>query len=461
LTTLHSFVVAGGMQLFAGLIQATDGNFYGTTGSGGAYGYGTVFMLTPSGTLTTLHSFDGTDGAYPCAGLIQGTDESFYGTTSGKSPSSGGASGYGTVFKITRSGTLTTLHRFNGTDGSVPYPALLQATDGNFYGTTSGLDPSSSGALGDGTVFKITPSGSLTTLHRFNGTDGSLPLAGLIQATDGNLYGTTRGGNGTVFRMTPSGTLTTLHDFDGADGAGPFAGLIQATDGNFYGTTFGGGSYGWGTVFKITPSGTLTTLHDFELTDGTYARAVIQATDGNFYGATGEGGSWGAGTVFKLSADFGPLVTLTPTYGHVGATAYILGNNLTGTTSVSFNGVAAKFAVLSSSKIRAIVPAGATTGTVRVVTPDGTLESNVPFQVTPQTRGFTPISGPVGTVVTIAGIALTQTTAVTFGGVEATSFTVVSDREVQATVPAGAKTGHIAITTAGGTVTTCNTFTVD
>ena len=160
-----------------------------------------------------------------------------------------------------------TLHRFDGTDGAFPY-GLVQATDGNLYGTTN------VGAAQDyGTVFKMTPSGKLTTLHTFcsqsNCTDGARPAAGLVQATDGNLYGTTYEGGandyGTVFKMTPSGKLTTLHSFcsesNCTDGASPTAGLVQATDGNLYGTTDGGGANGFGTVFKITPSGKLIANH--------------------------------------------------------------------------------------------------------------------------------------------------------------------------------------------------------
>jgi uncharacterized repeat protein (TIGR03803 family) len=311
LTTLHSFDDADGGYPLAGLMQATDGNFYGTTLEGGAssncgsYGCGTVFKITPSGTLTTLHSFDSTDGANPEAGLVQATDGNFYGTTAAGGGSGNCAYGCGTVFKITPGGTLTTLHSFSGADGANPEAGLVQATDGNFYGTTL-----EGGAYGYGTVFKITPSGTLTTLHSFDFSDGSNPIAGLVQATDGNFYGTTLEGGayddcsgvscGTVFKITASGTLTTLHSFDSTDGANPSAGLVQASDGNFYGTTENGGAYD-GTVFKITPSGTLTTLHSFTGPDGYYPYAgLVQATDGNFYGTTEYGGAYNEGTVFRV-----------------------------------------------------------------------------------------------------------------------------------------------------------------
>ena len=235
------------------------------------------------------------------------------------------------------------------------------------------------------------------TLHRFDGTDGANPQAGLVQATGGNLYGTTYGGGannaGTVFKITPSGTLTTLYSFCSqsgcTDGGSPYAALVQATDGNFYGTTPS-------TIFKISPSGTLTTLYTFcsqsGCTDGYDSRtALVQDTDGNFYGTTANGGSNsatcmisnGCGTVFSLSVGLGPFVKTQPDWGGAGRFVEILGTNLNGATSVSFNGTPAVFRVVLNSLIKTTVPAGATTGTVEVVTPGGTLSSNVPFRVRP------------------------------------------------------------------------------
>jgi uncharacterized repeat protein (TIGR03803 family) len=255
LTTLYSFCPGGppctdGSAPIAALAQATDGNFYGTTSEGP---YGTVFKITPNGSLITLYSFcsqpNCADGAQPYAGLVQATDGNFYGTTF-----VGGVdqSGAGTIFRITPSGALTTVYTFcphfqGCPDGANPEGTLVQATDGNLYGTTEmgGTGRSCSG--GCGVVFKITLSGALTTLYSFNGTDGARPYAGLVQATDGNLYGTTYEGGGTnndcmngcgtVFKITPSGTFTTLHSFNFSDGYLPDGGLIQATDGNIYGVT--------------------------------------------------------------------------------------------------------------------------------------------------------------------------------------------------------------------------------
>jgi uncharacterized repeat protein (TIGR03803 family) len=315
LTTIYSFcsksACADGANPMGALIQATDGNLYGTTQ------LGTVFKITLSGTLTTL---GGTGGQSPLAGLVQGKDGNFYGTNSrgGASPKCTLRPSYkvtcGTVFKITASGTVTTLASFTQASGFNPSSPLVQGTDGNFYGTTP---VGGANYPGFGTVFKVTPTGTLTVLHSFDGADGERSFAALVQGADGNFYGTTSfgGGNaaycGTVFKITPSGALTTLHSFGGADGCGSNAGLIRATDGDFYGTTTGVGYNNLGTVFQITPSGTLTTLHSFDGADGelSYA-ALVQSASGEFYGTTEFGASnacsEGCGTVFSLSIGLAP-----------------------------------------------------------------------------------------------------------------------------------------------------------
>jgi len=397
-----------------GLIQATDGNFYGTANGGGANtcspfgGCGTVFRMTPGLTLTALHSFDGTDGDLPDAGLAQGADGNFYGTTAfgGANTNKDCANGCGTVFTVTPSGQLTTLHSFDGTDGAGPVASLALGTDGNFYGTTStgGHVNSKHCSQSDfgytcGTVFKITPGGVLTTLHKFcsqtDCTDGFYPYYGLVQGNDGNFYGTTWGGGakgcGTVFKMTPSGVLTTLYSFAGypTDGALPAASLALGTDGNFYGETSTGGANNYGTLFEITPSGTLTTLYDFDGTDGSYAEGgLVQDTNGTFYGTTANGGAnsncddgYGCGTVFSLSVGLGLFVKTNPVAGKVAAKVGILGTDLTGATAVTFNGIAAEFKVVSPTLIATKVPSGATTGPVQVQLHNGTLSSNVSFIV--------------------------------------------------------------------------------
>jgi uncharacterized repeat protein (TIGR03803 family) len=271
------------------------------------------------------------------------------------------------------------------------YGSLLQATDNNFYATASG-----GGANNSGTVFRITLGGAFTTIYTFcaqpNCADGSTPNATLIQATDGNLYGTTTFGGaggcagacGTIFKMTTEGALTTIYSFSGSDGSYPWGGVIQAADGNFYGLTIAGGDFNLGTIFELTPEGVLTTLHSFDGTDGMQAYGrLLQGTSGTFYGATFRGGSVNGGTLFSLNTGLGPFVSLVHNPAKVGQPFGILGQGFTGTTSVSLNGNLASFSVKSETLILATVPPGATTGFVTVMTPSGTLTSNVPFRVIP------------------------------------------------------------------------------
>jgi uncharacterized repeat protein (TIGR03803 family) len=311
LTTLWSFTNGvDGANSGAGLVQGSDGNFYGTTyGSGsGPSAYGTVFRISSSGSLTTLWSFaNGLDGANSYATLVQGHDGNFYGTTYG---SGSGPSAYGTVFRISPGGSFTNLWSFtSGLDGANPSSGLLQGSDNNFYGTTY------SGGSGYGTVFRISSSGSLTTLRSLGVSDGGYSYATLVQGSDGNFYGTTSASGfgpsskGTVFRISPSGSFTNLWEFNGcSDGAGPYAGLVQGSDGNFYGTTSGNGSSGNGTVFRISPSGSLTALWVFTNgLDGAKSYAsLVQGIDGSFYGTTSVGGASGNGTVFRISVPLNP-----------------------------------------------------------------------------------------------------------------------------------------------------------
>jgi uncharacterized repeat protein (TIGR03803 family) len=403
LTSLYSFCAqascADGGGPSAALVQDIEGNFHGTTTGGGANSNnGTVFKITPQGALTTLYSFcsqaNCTDGAKPDAPLVQADDGNLYGTTT-----SGGTNGWGSIFKVTPQGGVTTLYSFcsqaNCTDGASPPlgAGLIQGFDGYLYGVTGG-----GGATGHGVIFRISIQGQFATLYSFCkqsgcSADGSGPV-GLIQVSNGSLYGTSASGGqhgyGTVFQFSKR-VLTTLYNFcsksNCADGGQPFSGLIRATNGNFYGTTYTDGP-GKGTVFKITPTGALSTLHSFcrqtGCPDGDHPSAeLFQATDGNFYGTTYLGGSNNLGTIFRLSLGLRPFVETVPNSGAVGASVVILGTNLTGATVVSFNSTVATYTVVSSTEITATVPTGATTGKVTVATPGGTLTSNIAFRVVP------------------------------------------------------------------------------
>jgi uncharacterized repeat protein (TIGR03803 family) len=369
---------------YSGLTLGTDGNFYGTSGDGSREG-GIVYKITPSGKVTVLHTI----GHSPLAPPIQGADSNFYGTTSQK-----GTNSYGTVYKVTPSGKYTTLYSFDYTHGSSPVAPLVQGTDGNFYGTTP-----SGGKAGHGTVFKVTSSGKLTVLRNFGrGRDGATPLCALVQGSDGNFYGTTTSGGtynaGVVFRITATGTYTILHSIKGSRGEGyePYAGLIQATDGNLYGTALIGGTAGQGTIFMISPIEPYpyTVLHNFDLATGAQPEiALVQHTNGVLYGDTILGGTGGpcggngsCGVFYSFNLGLQPFVSLVSTSGKVGKTIGILGQGFTGTTGVAFNGTAANFKVSSDTYLTATVPNGATTGSVTVMTPSGTLTSNKPFRVT-------------------------------------------------------------------------------
>jgi uncharacterized repeat protein (TIGR03803 family) len=340
LEVLHYFQGADGSSPSAGLTLGRDGNFYGAAASGGANNHGTLFQMAPGGVLTVLHSFalDSSDGDSPATPPVEGTNGVFYGTanfyfycvSSGGAftnlgNGAGGWSGSGLipgsagnffgvnnsqVYQLAPDGNLTPLFTFPFHGALQLYPNLVEASDGSLYGVDE-----NGGTNSEGMVFKITrTAGDVTDtfaeLTEFNYSNGSSPTAGLIHGSDGNFYGTTRGGApngyGTVFRMTPDGDLTTIFAFHGTDGSGPQA-LIQASDGNFYGTTSVGGAQNAGTVFRLTTDGVLTSLCSFMGTNGSNPQAgLVQGPDGHLYGTTSKGGivdsgnSSGYGTVFRV-----------------------------------------------------------------------------------------------------------------------------------------------------------------
>jgi uncharacterized repeat protein (TIGR03803 family) len=399
LTSLYNFCTQkscfssfGGPE--AGLVLGADGELYGTTYGGNDSG-GTVYKMSIRGNLTTLHNFCQTncaDGLFPYAPLVQASNGSFYGTTY-----TGGSYFGGVVFQITSTGEFATLYSFcaiaDCVDGLYPISGLMQASNGNLYGTTP-----DGGVYGKGVVYEITPAGGFKTLYSFcakvNCADGSYPYAGLVQASDGSFYGTTEAGGtfnyGTVFRITPTGELGVLHSFRGTDGANPFSAPIQASDGNFYGLTsdydYSGYPFYGGTIYELTSAGEFTSLYTFcdaEICTGDAPHGgLVQGTDGILYGLTDGGGAFVIdGTAFSYSLNLPPFVGTVPAAGKAGTRVIILGNNLMGSTSVTFNGTPAAFTVVSETEITASVPAAATTGAVQVVTQSGVLNSNPAFQV--------------------------------------------------------------------------------
>ncbi len=326
---LHSFTNSpDGANPYAGLIQASDGMLYGTTYAGGAYGFGMVFKIGPFGSdYTIIHSFtNNLDGARPYAALMQGNDGALYGTTY-----VGGANNYGAAFRINLDGGgFQILHTFtNSPDGANPVGRLLQASDGMIYGTT---EAGGDGVSPLGTVFKMSTNGSdYAVLHSFNfgGSDGILPEAGLIQGSDGALYGTAANarisgggssGFGTIFMInTNGGGFTVLHSFTGnLDGSIPFGELAQGVGNVLYGTTYSGGTMDHGTVFKINPDGGgYNVLVNFGLADGASPYSgLVQGpssdTNGVLYGTTFTGGAQNTsgGTVFALIVN--PALSITP-----------------------------------------------------------------------------------------------------------------------------------------------------
>jgi uncharacterized repeat protein (TIGR03803 family) len=505
-TDLHDFnetdgCCAGAPSLLA---QGEDGNIYGATTNGGVHFYGNIFKMTTSGTVTDLHDFDLTHGGGPQGGINMGTDGNFYGTTYQ------GGHGYGTVFKITPSGTFTELYDFNNTtDGAYPktppvqsqdgnlygttnngtiavlykittsgtftvmttlaaesYSPLLLATDGNLYGTTL-----YGGTYNAGTVFQFSPASKvLKTLFSFH-TEFS-PWGPLMQGVDGALYGTTAtggtGSGGVVYKITTAGKYTVLTNFstsNTANGDTPYSGVVQGSDKFLYGVTSSGGANKLGVLFKISTTGTgYAVLHSFDTTTGdTPLSTPLLHTNGTIYGLASHGGSHVPdGVAYSMNVSLKEFVA--PVVLHSAkssATVELLGQGFNTATGVLFGTGSGTLTIVSDTYATAKIKSGATTGVITVKEPGGNLTTQLTFKITPTIKTFSPTSGPVGTSVVITGTSLQQASAVKFGGKAATTFTVNSDTQVTATVPTGAVTGKITITTPGGTATSSTSFTVN
>jgi uncharacterized repeat protein (TIGR03803 family) len=327
-------------------MQASDGNLYGLTFAGGGRQLGTLYRMKPGGGTATLHAFRGDDGYWPDGALIEASDGNLYGVTSSGGPNGGRS---GTVFRFDSGGVLTTLHTFEGTDGASPNAGVVQASDGNLYGTAS-----NGGQFGAGTVYRIGLDGSFTVMHHFDGAhEGSRSLAPLIQTRDGRLCGTTysggTGGGGTAFCMTLDGQMSIVHEFgtrqgdaagsanpllEGDDGslygasnyggsqdqgalfqlrpdgsihvtdlyARPTGGLMKASDGSFYGVAFWGGQFDKGWIYRVTSTRKVTEVHSFSGPEGANPRGeLIQGTDGSLYGVTDAGGAADAGVLYRIA----------------------------------------------------------------------------------------------------------------------------------------------------------------
>jgi len=403
------------------LAQGRDGNLYGTVPFCGASFDGTIFRITPGGTFRILYQFDSTHGAFPYGGLTLGSDGNFYGTTS-----EGGSSGYGTIFRITPGGLLTTLYNFTlGSDGGNPHASPVEGVDANFYGTTVA-----------GTAYKITRSGFFTSLASLPGAS----YAPLTQSLDGNFYGTTIDGGtfgkGTVFKISRAGVLAVLYNFNGNDGSCPLAPVTLGNDGNLYGTTFLGGPLSGGEVFRLAPGAQLTVLQAYDLNqtdNGTLPSAgLILATDGTFYGAAAGGGTFGDGVLFSIDS--------YPTYSVL--------YTFDGTTGSSPSATPVQH---TSGIIYGLTNTGGGQGSAGVL-------YSLNVGLTPFVKLVT-TSGRVGSRIGILGGGFTGTSSVKFNGTPAT-FTVVSNTFLTTTVPAGATSGFVTVTTPTGIVTSNVKFQV-
>ncbi len=413
------------------LAQARNGDLYGSTVSQPGTGLGTLFGITPTGKIVLEYAgFDYTNGFFPAGGMTLGTDGLLYGTTE---YSSYNADAGGEIYSLSTGGTYTALQAFEY-DGDWPFAPPIEASNGYFYGTGNGYRhgiasaiyefdsqtseinslhnfgstiglyyPLAQGIDGDlygvangggtsqeeyGGIFRITTSGTLRYIVSFPGNLGiEFPNGPLIQLSDGYFYGTASSTNpqegGSIFKMSPAGVISIVYNFpwNTQQSWAPTTGLTLGSDGLLYGVTGLGGLYGYGTIYRITTSGEYTLLYSFP-SYGAWVSPLMQHTNGKFYGVSGNGGAYNFGMIYSLDVNLNPFISLVQPQGNAGQSEQILGQGFTGTTSVTFNGVAAaRFTVVNDTYMTAVVPSGATTGKVVVTTPSGSLTSNVNFRI--------------------------------------------------------------------------------
>jgi uncharacterized repeat protein (TIGR03803 family) len=428
--------------------QGRDGDFYFTT----------CIPLSTNSEMLKIGSSGAPTSVYVpsnCSyGVTEGTDGNLYSTT-GNNDGAGGL--YGTVYKVTPTGTETLLHTFtNGTDGSYPYWPPIEGTNGIFYGTTQEQ-------VANSTAYSVTSSGTFTTLHTFTGSDGQ-NVNGLVQGTDGNFYGSSQSGgtsgDGVIFKMTPTGTVTVLHNFAGSDGAVGRWNLIQAKDGNFYGVTLNGGTNGTGVLYKITSTGTYTVLYNFPSTGGNQYTtpfpysSLIQATNGLLYGVTGNtGGPWAFGSIYSFNTTTSTFTTL---YNFTGGTdgGQPFGSLLQHTDGLVYGTTYVGGNVSGSSSCTTVESDPGLVG----VGGCGTV-----FTLNIGAKPFIRLSstsGKVASQVGIFGQGFSSSSVVKFNGVQATKTTLSGTTYITATVPTGATSGNVTVTTGSTTLTSNAKYTV-
>jgi uncharacterized repeat protein (TIGR03803 family) len=446
-----------------GLTLAMDGNFYGACVLSGANNAGFIYRVTPAGVLTDIYDFLNTtsEACCPLGALVLGANGDLYGTTgeygSSYSPQ--------VAFRISTAGVYKTLYTF--ADGNSIPSVLTAGGDGNFYGTEADAD----GFGNVGGVFRISSTGAFKLLYGFvSSTEVYYPSSGVVRDSNGKLYGTTAfpsgTGNGALYDVTTGGKVTDIYNFPSTLNFDESANnMMQASNGNLYGASYNGGTGAEGGLYELT-SANVFSSYSFA-TEGNMGGGpeapLMQATSGIIYGSNSGGNAVTGGTLFELNIGAAPFISLvTPVYsGKEASTVGILGQGFSSASVVEFGGTKATTTELTGTTyILATVPTGALTGDITVTTGSTKLSTTASYKITPTYKSFTPPSGPVGTVVTFNGTGLTQTTKVTIDKISA-SFTVVSDSEITATVPAGAATGKIVVTTKGGSATSSTNFTVN